>query len=49
MNPKFHCGGENIVVLENKIEGEYVIHLCSCSKCGEVFAVQQTVEQWKQD
>jgi hypothetical protein len=49
MNPKFHCDGPNIEVLENKVEGDYVTHLCVCLKCHETFAIQQTVEQWKRD
>lgn len=49
MNPRFHCGGKNLQVLQNKIEGDMVTHVCVCSKCGEIFGVQQTVEQWKRD
>lgn len=49
MNPKFHCGGENINVLENKIEGDTVTHICVCRICGDVFGIAQTVEQWKRD
>jgi hypothetical protein len=49
MNPKFHCGGENIQVLENQIQGDMVLHICQCKKCGEIFGIGQTVEQWKRD
>jgi hypothetical protein len=49
MNPKFHCGGPNIQVLKNVISGDTVTHVCLCSKCGESFLVQESVEQWKRD
>jgi hypothetical protein len=49
MNPKYHCGGPNIVVMKNEVDGDVVRHLCFCSKCDVSFVIEQTVEQWKRD
>lgn len=51
MDPKFHCGGENITVLQNQIheDTETVLHICRCRKCGETFGIEQSLIQWKKD
>ena len=48
MNPRWHCGGENIIVVKNKIEGDWITHVCFCTQCKEAFLVQQTVKQWQE-